>query len=149
VLATLAPQASVYATDVNARALELTRHNAAALGVAVDARHPDAVPSDLAFRQIWSNPPIRVGKGDLHALLLRWLPRLAPDGVAWLVVARHLGADSLAVWLGDQGYDVVRHASQNGFRVLRVSPPGDLLAAAGGSASGNPGDETADAPHNP
>ncbi len=121
VLATLAPQATVYATDVNTRAVDLTRANAAALDVHVDAREPDAVPPDVLFGQIWSNPPIRVGKDELHALLLRWLPRLEPDGVAWLVVARHLGADSLAVWLADQGYAVVRHASQQGFRVLRVT----------------------------
>jgi 16S rRNA G1207 methylase RsmC len=121
VLATMAPRATVYATDVNVRALELTRANAAALGVAVEAREPDAIPSAVSFRQIWSNPPIRIGKAELHALLLRWLPRLShPDGVAWLVVARHLGADSLAAWLGEQGYGVVRHASQQGFRVLRV-----------------------------
>jgi 16S rRNA G1207 methylase RsmC len=121
-LATVAPRATVYATDVNSRALELTRANAAALGVAVDAREPDAVPAGLAFTQIWSNPPIRIGKAGLHALLSRWLPRLEPDGVAWLVVARHLGADSLASWLGQQGYAVARHASQQGFRVLRVVP---------------------------
>jgi len=124
VLATVAPRAAVYAVDVNTRALELTRANAAALAVAVDAREPDAVPAEIEFQQLWSNPPIRVGKEDLRALLLRWLPRLAPDGVAWLVVARHLGADSLAAWLGEQGYGVVRHASGSGFRVLRVSPAG-------------------------
>jgi 16S rRNA G1207 methylase RsmC len=120
VLATVAPRAVIYAVDVNARALELTRANAAALGIAVEAREPDAVPAQVQFQQIWSNPPIRVGKDDLHALLLRWLPRLAPDGIAWLVVARHLGADSLAAWLVGQGYAVVRHASGSGFRVLRV-----------------------------
>ena len=29
-----------------------------------------------------SNPPIRVGKPALHALLLQWLPRLTPEGRA-------------------------------------------------------------------
>jgi 16S rRNA G1207 methylase RsmC len=120
VLATLAPHATVIATDVNRRALELTRANATALGLSVTAVDPDAVPTRVSFQQIWSNPPIRVGKEELHALLLRWLPRLAPGGVAWLVVARHLGADSLMAWLIERGYGVVRHASQQGFRVLRV-----------------------------
>jgi 16S rRNA G1207 methylase RsmC len=123
VLATLAPKATVYAVDVNRRALELTRDNAATLGVGVDARAPDEIPADVSFAQIWSNPPIRVGKAALHELLLHWLPRLAPDGVAWLVVARHLGGDSLAAWLVEQGFRVDRHASQLGFRVLRVTPP--------------------------
>ena len=48
---------------------------------------------------IWSNPPIRIGKPALHGLLTTWLDRLVPDGRAWLVVQRHLGADSLARWL--------------------------------------------------
>ena len=120
-LATLAPRAAVYAVDVNSRALELTRANAAALGVRVTALTPEEVPADLGFRQLWSNPPIRIGKRELHELLLRWLPRLVPGGVAWLVVARHLGADSLGEWLAGQDFEVSRHASQQGFRVLRVT----------------------------
>ena len=75
----------------------------------------------LVFDQIWSNPPIRIGKAELHALLRRWLPRLAPDGTAWLVAGRHLGGDSLAAWLRAEGWSVERHASQQGFRVLRVT----------------------------
>jgi 16S rRNA G1207 methylase RsmC len=123
-LARMAPDATVYAVDVNERALELTRANAEATGVGarVVAVGPDGVPEDVAFQQIWGNPPIRVGKAELHAMLRRWLPRLAPDGVAWLVVARHLGADSLQAWLVAEGWVAARHASQRGFRVLRVAP---------------------------
>ncbi|BCJ60192.1 class I SAM-dependent methyltransferase [Micromonospora endophytica] len=122
-LATLAPAATVWAVDVNERARELTAANATRLGVAdrVRVATPDEVPADLDFAQLWSNPPIRIGKDGLHQLLRRWLPRLAPDGVAWLVVARHLGGDSLHRWLGDEGWQVERHASQKGFRVLRVT----------------------------
>ena len=54
---------------------------------------------DLRFDTIWSNPPIRIGKDELHALLLLWLPRLAPGGSAWLVVQKNLGSDSLQRWL--------------------------------------------------
>jgi 16S rRNA (guanine1207-N2)-methyltransferase len=124
VLATTASVATVYAVDVNARARELAADNAAALGVADRTRvtTPDAVPPDIRFQQIWSNPPIRVGKTELHAMLERWLPRLAPGGVAWLVVARNLGGDSLHTWLTHRGWPVVRQASQKGYRVLRVSP---------------------------
>jgi 16S rRNA G1207 methylase RsmC len=123
VLATFAPAAEVYAVDVNRRALDLVRDNARTLGVAdrVVPATPDDVPPDVTFREIWSNPPIRVGKPALHELLDRWLPRLARDGVAWLVVARHLGADSLHRWLSERGWSVQRHASQKGFRVLRVT----------------------------
>ncbi len=75
----------------------------------------------MTFTEIWSNPPIHVGKAELHALLQRWLPRLAPDGVAWLVINRHLGGDSVHSWLAGLGWHVERQASQKGFRVLRVA----------------------------
>ncbi len=122
VLATHAPGGTVYAVDVNDRALELTRHNVAELGVAdrVVVATPEQVPDDVVFDEIWSNPPIRIGKSDLHLLLERWLPRLAVGGTAWLVVARNLGADSLQRWLGDEGWAVDKFASQKGYRVLAV-----------------------------
>lgn len=125
VLATVASGATVYAVDVNARARGLTEANAAALGVAdrVRALPPERMPPEVRFAQIWSNPPIRIGKEELHGLLSHWLPRLAPHGVAWLVVARHLGADSLHRWLADQGWRAARQASQQGYRVLRVAHP--------------------------
>ncbi|MFI6260887.1 class I SAM-dependent methyltransferase [Micromonospora sp. NPDC051006] len=123
VLATTAPAATVWAVDVNERARELTAANAERIGAAdrVRVRAPDEVPAQLRFAQLWSNPPIRIGKDELHELLLRWLPRLADDGVAWLVVARHLGGDSLHRWLVEQGWQVERQASQKGYRVLRVT----------------------------
>ena len=123
VLATSAPSATVWAVDVNERARELTEANAARVGAAdrVRVAAPDDVPADLTLAEIWSNPPIHVGKDELHGILLRWLPRLAPDGVAWLVVARYLGGDSLHRWLVEQGWQVGRHASQKGYRVLRVT----------------------------
>jgi 16S rRNA G1207 methylase RsmC len=133
VLALRRPSATVWAVDVNARARELTAANAEALDARgrVVVAAPDDVPSDLRFDEIWSNPPVRIGKPALHDLLLRWLPRLLPGGTAWLVVARNLGSDSLARWLGEQGFAVARHASAQGYRVLQVravaaddGPPG-------------------------
>jgi 16S rRNA G1207 methylase RsmC len=121
VLAAAAPDATIYAVDVNTRALELTRSNAEALDLPITVVTPDRVPDHVRFDQIWSNPPIRVGKSELHDLLERWLPRLTDDGVAWLVVARHLGADSLQRWLVEHGWSAQRYASQKGYRVLRVA----------------------------
>jgi 16S rRNA (guanine1207-N2)-methyltransferase len=122
VLATESPRAVVHAVDVNSRARELTVLNAAALGLAdrVRVAAPDDVPAGVTFDQIWSNPPTHVGKAELRALMERWLPRLAPEGVAWLVINRHLGGDSLHAWLVEGGWVVERMASQRGFRVLRV-----------------------------
>jgi 16S rRNA (guanine1207-N2)-methyltransferase len=121
-IATACPGAVVDAVDVNERALELCRDNARALGVAdrVHVLRPDEADPETRYDEIWSNPPIRIGKGPLHALLLHWLDRLATDGVARLVVAKNLGADTLQRWLGEQGYAVQRVASAKGFRVLVV-----------------------------
>jgi len=125
VLAGEAPEAEVYAVDVNSRARELTRVNAERLDLRITVGGPDDLPDDVTFAQIWSNPPTHVGKAELHAILERWLPRLDPDGVAWLVINRHLGGDSLHTWLVGNGWTVARKASQKGFRVLRVTPKTD------------------------
>lgn len=123
-LALSAPHATVWAVDVNERALDLVRRNAARLGLDnVRAVLAKDVPADLEFRAIWSNPPIRVGKEELHALMQTWLPRLSPGSDAWLVVQRNLGADSLHRWLAsvlDEEFGVSREATKKGFRVLRV-----------------------------
>jgi len=119
-IATAVPAAVVTAVDVNERAVLLANDNAAATGVAdrFTATTPDGVAAGSTYDEIWSNPPIRIGKQALHALLLTWLPRLAPEGRAVLVVSKNLGADSLQRWLGEQGYPTTRLASAKGFRVL-------------------------------
>jgi len=113
--------ARVDAVDVNERALLLATDNAASLGVAdrFVAATPDRLPP-ASYDEIWSNPPIRIGKQALHELLLTWLPRLAPEGRAVMVVGKNLGADSLQRWLGDQGFPTERRASAKGFRVLET-----------------------------
>ncbi|MCL1800612.1 MAG: methyltransferase [Promicromonosporaceae bacterium] len=123
-LAHLAPDATVWAVDVNTRALELTTENAANLGLRnITVLLPQDVPPDLRFHTIWSNPPIRIGKAALHELLTFWLSKLHDDGEAWLVVNRNLGGDSLRNWLENEcSVKVIAEkvASSKGFRILRV-----------------------------
>jgi 16S rRNA (guanine1207-N2)-methyltransferase len=124
--------ATVWAVDVNTRALELCARNAARAGLHnVRAVTAAEVPADVTFTVIWSNPPIRIGKPALHDLLARWLCRLAPGGVAYLVVQRHLGADSLQRWLAGEGWEATRIRSRSAYRVLQVAGP-DPLAQPGG-----------------
>ena len=129
-LALDSPHATVWAVDVNERALDLVRRNSAALGLTnVNAALPHDVPDDIVFRTIRSNPPIRVGKHELHGLLERWIPRLDHRSDAWLVVQRNLGSDSLQRWLAasfPDGYSVQRAATGKGFRVLRVRKHGSV-----------------------
>jgi 16S rRNA G1207 methylase RsmC len=123
-LATAVTQAEVWAVDVNDRARAVCRENAATLGLSqlVRVAAPDDVPADLTFDEIWSNPPIRIGKPALHELLLSWLRRLSTDGRAVLVVAKNLGADSLQKWLVDEGFSCMRLGSAKGYRVLEIRP---------------------------
>lgn len=133
-LAFASPEATVWAADVNERALELTELNAKRNGCGnvrvirtdADAKpvDPTALSPDLTFDAIWSNPPIRIGKEALHTMLMNWLPRLSTDGVAYLVVQKNLGADSLINWLADalgDGYAVSKYHSAKGFRVIEVA----------------------------
>lgn len=136
-MAARAPEASVLGVDVNTRGVELARRSAADnhlynvdfLLVDQDGSPADGAPRPQAapegpFDAIWSNPPIRIGKPKLHALLRTWLGRLAPGGAAHLVVQRNLGADSLHRWLEQEaGLATTRAASRAGFRVLCVQAP--------------------------
>jgi 16S rRNA G1207 methylase RsmC len=123
-LAKHSPKATIWAVDVNNRSLELTSENAKTIGVTnIRAATPDKVPADIEFSGIWSNPPIRIGKKELHALLLTWLPRLEKGASAYLVVQKNLGSDSLQKWLTEtlvDGFEVTRLTSVKTYRIIQV-----------------------------
>ena len=131
VLAARSPGATVWAVDVNERALGLCARNAARAGLGnVRCVTPSSPEIPRHFAGIWSNPPVRIGKAALHDLLLSWLARLtpaapgaadAPGARAYLVMGRNLGADSLHSWLDKQGRPVTRLAARSGYRLLVVS----------------------------
>ncbi|KQO63093.1 class I SAM-dependent methyltransferase [Curtobacterium sp. Leaf261] len=123
-MALQSPAADVWGVDVNERVLDLARANAASAGATnLTVRLPQDVPADLRFTTIWSNPPIRVGKDELHTILTTWIPRLTVGGDAWLVVSKNLGGDSLQRWLADtlgDDFAVARTTTDKGYRVIRV-----------------------------
>jgi 16S rRNA G1207 methylase RsmC len=123
-MAMQSPKATIWAVDVNQRSLDLTAANAAKLGLTnVKVSKPEDVPTDLEFAGIWSNPPIRVGKEELHSLLLHWLPKLAAGAESYLVVQKNLGADSLHRWLEaelPETFSTIRIETAKSYRVLRV-----------------------------
>jgi 16S rRNA (guanine1207-N2)-methyltransferase len=123
-MALQSPGAHVWGVDVNERVLDLARTNAAAAGAEnVTVGLPAEIPADTTFATIWSNPPIRVGKDELHDILRTWIPRLAVGGDAWLVVSKDLGGDSLQRWLQQMladGFTVTRATTGKGFRVIHV-----------------------------
>lgn len=118
-----APDAHVWGVDVNERALELAQSNAASNGIEnVTFGRADQIPAEQHFDLILSNPPIRVGKQVLRDLLATWLDRLTPQGRAWMVVQKHLGSDSLAAWLTEQGWETTRLSSKAAYRILETLP---------------------------
>lgn len=121
-LALRAPESRIWAVDVNRRALDLTRENVTSVGATnVEVLEADQMPADVRFAAIYSNPPIKVGKGVLQELMLFWLPRLTPDGHAYLVVKQSMGSESLTRWLGERGWRVERLRSKSGYRILDVT----------------------------
>lgn len=121
-LARRSPGATVWAVDVNERALQLCRDNVTRLGLTnVRVVGPADVAADVRFDAVWSNPPIRIGKPALHELLERWLSRLQTDAHAFLVVQKHLGSDSLQRWLESRGWSAARLGSRAGYRILDVT----------------------------
>jgi 16S rRNA G1207 methylase RsmC len=123
-LAKHSPKAKIWAVDVNSRSLELTAENAKILGLTnIQTVNPEMVPKEIMFSGIWSNPPIRIGKKELHELLLTWLPRLEKKASAYLVVQKNLGSDSLQKWLTEtlvDGYEVSRLMSVKTYRIIKV-----------------------------
>lgn len=103
----------------------MTKENARRCNVEVQVADPDEALTAPALDRIdvlWSNPPIRIGKAALHALLETWLARLAPEGEAVLVVAKNLGADSLSRWI-ESSLDLrcEKWHSRKGYRLLRIT----------------------------
>jgi 16S rRNA G1207 methylase RsmC len=121
-MATLYPHCTVHAVDVNARARQLCLDNATRNNITnVVAIDPIQRNPDNRYALLWSNPPIRIGKTELHDLLLTWLPHLDENAHGHLVVSKNLGADSLINWLNAQGLPAVKLASSKGFRVIEAS----------------------------
>lgn len=125
-MAMLYPHCTVYAVDINERARQICAENARRNHLTnIVVAHPDDIDPQIAISLLWSNPPIRIGKTELHELLKTWLARLSPDGLAHLVVGKNLGADSLTTWLNTQGYPTTKKASSKGFRILEVTSGND------------------------
>jgi len=84
-------------TDVNLRALELTRKNALSLGIAADVRESDgfcAMQGEV-FDAIVTNPPIRAGKAVYYPWFRQAWDHLHPGGFFACVVRKGQGGPSV------------------------------------------------------
>lgn len=129
------PDASVFATDLSAEAVELARSNGARLGLDITVLEGDLfepLPAELLGRadMVMSNPPY-IDPGVLDDLPAEvradpelalvggvdLIDRLATDAARWL-----RSAGVLAIEIGeDQGAEIIRRL-EGRFRELRVEP---------------------------
>jgi 16S rRNA G1207 methylase RsmC len=120
-LAKLYTNATLYSVDTNQRALEVLEKNAKLCKLEnIIPLTPAKLDEKLKFDFIVSNPPIKVGKKVLYGILTDSLRRLKPNGSAYLVINKHLGADSTAKWLTSEGFSVMKISSAKGYRVFSV-----------------------------
>lgn len=118
----------ITAVDINNFAVELTNDNFKKYEfINANAYHVDKYlelnkkDSNNKFDFIVSNPPIRIGKDELHQMLLLWLEYLKDDGVALMVVQKNLGADSLVDWLNkNTKFHSTKLSSSKGFRIISI-----------------------------
>jgi len=114
----------VIAVEINPRANQLLDKNASHLGIENIQKLQLEQIAENSVDEIWSNPPIRIGKKQLHELLIEAFSKLKPGASAYLVVQKHLGSDSLAKWIeAELSMDVIRIDSHKGFRVLMATKP--------------------------
>ena len=121
-LALMAPTAEVYLVDVNERACDLARLNAARNGLknVIVRQGKGLAPLEGVFDLIATNPPIRAGKVVVYGLLAEAAERLRPEGELWVVARTSQGALSLAREL-EKLFPVVEEVEKGGgFRVYRA-----------------------------
>ena len=120
-LAKLDPSRRVTLADVNLRALDCCKQNAASLGV---EERVTIIPSDVysniatSFSTIVTNPPIRAGKKVTYAMYAGALSHLNEGGSLILVIRKQQGAPSCQRYLETLFSEVSMVAQHKGYRIL-------------------------------
>ncbi len=122
-VAKMRPKTRVYMVDINPRAVELAERNVRRHRLGnVQVRRGDGVSvfAPQRFDLIITNPPIRAGKAQVHALLTEAKEWLVPGGRLALVIRTQQGAKSLAAFL-ETLFPVVEEIEKGGgFRVYEA-----------------------------
>lgn len=121
--AAMAPQGRVTMVDINERAVELAKENAALNGI----RNVTIMQSDLfesveekEFDAILTNPPIRAGKAVVHRIFEEGHAYLKKGGSMWVVIQKKQGAPSALEKL-EQVYEEVEEVTKDkGYRIFRA-----------------------------
>jgi 16S rRNA (guanine1207-N2)-methyltransferase len=107
-------------SDVNKRALHLTKMNAKKNNVSVNIIESDGYENiNDKFDYVISNPPIRVGKKILYKLLLDTKDHLKENGKLVIVVRKEQGALSLIKDMSKE-YKVEVLDKEKGFLIIEL-----------------------------
>ncbi len=121
--ARMAYEGHVTMIDVNSRAVELAKENAAANGVNnVTVLESDLFSAlgDQKFDVVLTNPPIRAGKATVHAIFEGAYERLRSGGSLWVVIQQKQGAPSAKEKLESLFSRVVEVTKDKGYRIYRA-----------------------------
>ncbi|WP_018754004.1 class I SAM-dependent methyltransferase [Paenibacillus sanguinis] len=121
--ARLASQGHVTMLDVNSRAVELAKENAAANKISnVTILESDlyAALDEGQYDIVLTNPPIRAGKATVYAIFEGAHDRLKPGGALWIVIQKKQGAPSAKEKLESLFASVEEVAKDKGYRIFKA-----------------------------
>ncbi|MCM3620416.1 class I SAM-dependent methyltransferase [Sutcliffiella horikoshii] len=116
------PDRMVDMIDVNERAVELAKENAANnkvenVSIFVSDIYEKVTATDYAA--ILSNPPIRAGKKVVHEILEKAWTHLAPNGELWVVIQKKQGAPSAIEKLESLFEEVEVVTKKKGYSIIK------------------------------
>lgn len=120
------PLARVTMVEVNERACDLARANAArneAARVAVLCGDAAQVLGDRQFDAIVCNPPISAGRAAVLAMMANVAEHLRPQGCFWMVAHTKKGAKTLQRELASHFAEVEQVRMRSGYRVFKTARP--------------------------
>jgi len=119
------PETFVTMADINQRACDLSRKNAAANGVQATVMESDGYEKVLGngYDLILQNPPIRAGKAVIYKMFADASACLHAGGELWLVIRKQQGAPSAITYLKTLFGDVETVEKKSGFWIIRCREP--------------------------
>ena len=119
------PDTVITMADINQRACDLSRKNAAAAGVEATVIESDGYEKVLGhtYDLILQNPPIRAGKAVIYKMFADASACLHADGELWLVIRKQQGAPSAITYLKTLFEDVDTVEKKSGFWIIRCRQP--------------------------
>ncbi|WP_459503686.1 class I SAM-dependent methyltransferase [Bacillus sp. C1] len=112
---------AVHMVDVNERALELAKENAANNKVENVRIYQSSVYENVngKYAAILSNPPIRAGKHIVHEILENAAHHLVSDGELWIVIQKKQGAPSALKKLEETFSEVEVVEKKKGYYIIK------------------------------